>query len=342
MFDRAAPFCRIAFCVAGILAASQAAKAQQAASTTAPEPDPTSIWTLQGENASISTSNVTDRYYVNGIRVGWTSGTDVTPDFLQRMSHVLWGDGQTRIAFDLGQQIFTPKDTEAIVPPLGDRPYAGILMGNFQVFADTPGARSSLGLALGVVGPWALGEEVQNGFHSLIGQNHANGWSYQLHNEFAAEVTTGRTWRIPLTTFDGLEVDVLPELNAGVGNVRIFAEGGGVFRIGQGLDSDFGVARMQPGMSGGDAFKPTRPFVWYVFGGADGQAVAQDITLNGNTFQSSRSVSLKPAVAELEAGIAVIAYGARLTYTQVFQTQEFEHQKGGLHQFGSLALSVRF
>jgi hypothetical protein len=26
----------------------------------------------------------------------------------------------------------------------------------------------------------------------------------------------------------------------------------------------------------------------------------------------------------------------------VFQTQEFAHQKGGLHQFGSLALSMRF
>jgi hypothetical protein len=38
----------------------------------------------------------------------------------------------------------------------------------------------------------------------------------------------------------------------------------------------------------------------------------------------------------------MIFYGARLTYTQVFQTQEFQHQKGGLHQFGSFALSVRF
>jgi hypothetical protein len=53
-------------------------------------------------------------------------------------------------------------------------------------------------------------------------------------------------------------------------------------------------------------------------------------------------VALTPLVGEIEAGLAMIFYGARLTYTQVFQTQEFQHQKGGLHQFGSFALSVRF
>ena len=36
----------------------------------APPADPSSIWTLQDENASISTANLTDRYYVNGLRLG--------------------------------------------------------------------------------------------------------------------------------------------------------------------------------------------------------------------------------------------------------------------------------
>jgi len=37
-----------------------------------------------------------------------------------------------------------------------------------------------------------------------------------------------------------------------------------------------------------------------------------------------------------------MVYGARLTYTHVVDTQQAQHQKGGLHQLGSLALSVRF
>jgi hypothetical protein len=47
-------------------------------------------------------------------------------------------------------------------------------------------------------------------------------------------------------------------------------------------------------------------------------------------------------VAEIQAGLAVMVHGVRMTYTQVMQTQEYQHQRGGLHQLGSLALSVRF
>lgn len=70
--------------------------------------------------------------------------------------------------------------------------------------------------------------------------------------------------------------------------------------------------------------------------------MAHDVTLSGTTWQSSPSVTLGPFVGGLQAGFAVMAFGARLTYTQVFQTQEFRPQKGGLHQLGSLALSIRF
>ena len=47
-------------------------------------------------------------------------------------------------------------------------------------------------------------------------------------------------------------------------------------------------------------------------------------------------------MGEFQGGLALMFCGMRLTYTQVVQTQEFKYQKGGLHQFGSLALSVRF
>jgi lipid A 3-O-deacylase len=64
--------------------------------------------------------------------------------------------------------------------------------------------------------------------------------------------------------------------------------------------------------------------------------------LNGNLWHDSRSVKVVPAVAEGEAGLALIMHGVRVTYTQVMQSQQYKHQKGGPHQFGSLALSVRF
>ncbi len=306
-------------------------------------PDPTAIWTLQDENATISTAKLTDRYYVNGLRLGYTSGTGQVPSALESLGRMVFGEtGQQRFSFDLSQQIYTPADTDASAPPPGDRPYAGVLLGTLGLMQDTQETRSTLALSVGVVGPWALGEQVQNGFHDLIGQGQNSGWHTQLHNEPAVNLLAARTWREPTGRLFGLETDALLDASAGLGTVRIYVEGGAQLRIGQGLDSDFGTTRLRPGMSGGDAFRPTRPVAWYAFVGADGQGVAHDVTLDGNTWRDSPSVTLKPFVGELQAGFAVMAFGTRLTYTQVFQTQEFKHQKGGLHQFGSLALSVRF
>lgn len=307
-----------------------------------PPPDPAAIWTLQDENASVTTSNLPDRYYTNGIRIGWTSAEDGAPAFLDRFGQTLWGEGRQRIAVDFSQQIYNPSDTLTTYPPLTDRPYAGVLLGTVSLIHDGTDARTVLGLGLGELGPSALGEQVQNGFHSMIGQKHTDGWDTQLHDEPLIQITGGRTWRLPIGGGSALETDALPEITAAAGNLRIYGQTGVTLRLGQGLDSDYGVPRILPGLTGTDAFRPTRPFAWYVFAGADGQAVAYDVTLNGNLWQDSRSVTVIPLVAEGQVGFALMAYGVRLTYTHVFQTQEFQHQTGGLHQFGSLALSVRF
>jgi len=321
---------------AGFLAATQVAPAQS------PPPDTAAIWTLQDENASISTSSLTDRYYVNGLRLGYTSPEGEPPGPLAAIANAMWDGGAVRFSFDLSQQIFTPADTQAFQPPPNDRPYAGILVGTLGLVRDVPDSRSYLGLSLGVVGPDALAQSVQNGFHDIIGQGHTNGWQDQIRNEPIVQFTSARTWRLAMGEVGGLETDALPDFAVGLGNERIYAQTGVLVRLGQGLESDYGPARISPGPSGGDAFKPTRPFAWYVFAGADAQAVAYDITLNGNNFEPSASVTPIPYVGEFEAGVGIMAFGTRLTYTQVVQTAEFQHQKGGLHQFGSLALSMRF
>ena len=319
------------------LAAATAARAQDL------PPDTASIWTLQDENASISSAGLTDRFYVNGLHLGYVSGTDAVPDMMQRIGRAIWpGGGQLRFYADINQQVFTPANTAVPYWPPGDRPYAGLLYGDVGLYRDVQESRSILGLALGLVGPWAGGEQIQNGFHDLINQAHDAGWSSQLRNEPLVELTSARTYRLNTGTIGGLETQALPDLAVGLGNLRIYAQTGVLFRFGQGLDSDYGPPRLFPGPTGGDAFRPTRPFAWYVFAGADGQGILRDVTLDGNDFSAGPSVTLNPFVGELEAGFAIIVDGTRLTYTQVMQSQEFQHQKGGPHQMGSLALSVRF
>ena len=309
----------------------------------APIPDTANIVTLQVENDAVSTLRGTsDQYYTSGLRLGWTSGTDIVPSALQTAANEVWGDGLQRVSLDLTQSIFTPRNTQSTNPPLRDRPYAAILGVTGSLIHDTGDARTVLALMLGVVGPAAGGKTIQNGFHDVIGDTPNKGWGTGLKNEPLFEVTPERTWRVPLGEYSGVSFDALPSVTLGFGLARNYVQGGVVFRMGQGLDSDYGVSRIRPGLTGTDAYTPTRPFVWYVFGGADGQAVGTDVTLDGNNFRSSRHVATKWDVAELELGAALIYYGVRVTYTQTWQTQEFRSQKSGLFNFGSLAASVRF
>jgi lipid A 3-O-deacylase len=307
-----------------------------------PAPDTAAIWTLQDENASISAGNITDRLYTNGLRLGWMSPTTKVPNFLEDLGRALWGEGQQRVGFDLSQQIYTPVNTALVVPDPHDRPYAGLLLGNISLLSDTENTRSVLMLSLGLIGPGSGAENLQNGFHNLIGQEPVRGWGGQIQNTPAFQLLHERIWRLPLGTIGAFETDALPALTVGVGNLRDYVQVGVSFRFGQGLNSDFGVPRLRPGLSGGDAFTPTRPFAWYVFAGADGQAVGYDLLLQSSPFRGGPHVSRIWDVAEMQGGFAIMAYGMRLTFAYVAQTQEFNGQSGGLHQFGGASLSIRF
>jgi hypothetical protein len=313
------------------------------AQTAPPAPDLDSIWTIQAENDAVSTlKGTSDRYYTSGLRIGWTSGADAI-DAAAALGHGIWGDGTTRVSLEITQSLFTPNDTQLDPPNPLDRPYAGVLLATGGLIHDTSWTRDLVSLSLGIVGPGALGEEVQNGFHNIIGDTPNRGWHYQIQDQPAVNLLAQRTWRLPVADLGFVQMDALPSATGALGDVRDYVQGGAVFRIGQGLGSDFGTARIEPGLNGSDAFTQTTPFVWYAFAGADGQAVGYDVTLDGSTFRSNTpSVHRIWDVGEFEGGLAVIFHGVRLTYTQTWQTQEFRGARSGLFNFGSLAASVKF
>jgi hypothetical protein len=301
--------------------------------------DPSSILSIQVENDALTG---TDRNYTSGVRLGWTSPTGAVPTPLAALGHGLLGDGQQRVALGLTQSLFTPADTQIAPPDPRDRPYAGILLADGALIQDTDASRTVLDLGLGVIGPAAQGSEVQDGFHTLIGDRTNRGWGSQLPNQPVVQLTARRTWRLPLARLGGLEVDALPEVTAAAGTWRIYGAAGGQIRIGQGLDADYGASRIRPGMTGTNAYTATRPIAWYIFIGGEGQAVLYDETLDGEPFAGTTHVSRVPFVGEMEAGIAVIAFGMRLSFTEVVQTQEFRGQTGGLFKFSTASLSVKF
>jgi len=310
------------------------------ATAAVPPDDPHSIVTIQLENDALSLPG-TDELYTSGERLGYVSPTGAVPGFISGLGDQMFGEGTQRLELDLQQVIFTPTNTQVYNPNPQDRPYAGQLSLRLSLIQDTTVMRSIAGVAVGVVGPDSLAQSVQNGFHEIIGQTPNKGWGYQLHNEPTLDFLGGRIWREDVADLGGVGVQVLPQVTGQLGNTEIYGQAGGIVRFGQGLDSDFGPALIQPQISGTDAYTPTRPFVWYVFGGALGRFVAHDMLIQGNTFQSSRGTGLTHLQGDLECGVAAIYRGVRISAVETFETPEFHHSAPDF-QYGSVAVSVRF
>lgn len=321
-----------------------AARAQSAL----PPADNGSIYTIRLEN---DVTGDTDEYYTGGEQLGWTGPTGLVPGFIANAGHALFGAGNQRLSIDISQQIFTPSDTQLNPPDPNDRPYAATLLLTGQLIQDTELYRTRLGVQAGVLGPDAGGEIVQNDFHSIIGNTSNKGWDFQLDNRPVLNFFIDRTYRLPLVNLVSLPflntapvgIDVLPDLTGFVGSEEIYAQVGAVVRIGQGLQDDFGAGKIMPGLTGGDAYTPDFGFTWYAFAGVDGQAVAYNTLLEGNSFSSSGpSVDKVPFVGEFELGLAVIYHGVRVTFSQTWQSHEFITQEGGWFDYGSVAVSARF
>lgn len=328
--------------IASLCLASFGLAAFGALPVAAQTPQQAGIWTLQGENASISTSSPTDRYYVNGMHLGWTSPVGGAPQSIDHLGGFLFGAGTTRVSVGLTQQIFTPNDTKSINPPLDDEPYAGYLAVNLGLTQDTPTTRSLLGIDLGLIGPAAGGEWVQNNFHSLIGQKGTHGWAYQLPTSPAVDLNAARIWRMPTGSFAGLETDVLPQISGMAGLTQDYVQPAIGVRIGSGLNSDYGPPMLTQSPTGGDAYDEVQPLAWYLFAGGGGKLVLHDAFLQGVMFRDSRSVPIEHVVGTFNIGAAILWQGLRFSYVQVFQSDRFRRQTGSLHQFGSFSVSGTF
>lgn len=349
---------------AALLASVVSAAAQRVPIDTTPDPDEKrSIITFQVENDVFNRIGKSDRDYTNGLRIGWLSpALPDLPDGIAALTNfpTFFGEGPVssvtrRVGVSIGQNIYTPQDTNSSVPIYNDRPYAGWLYASValqQVYkrndpvtgkAD-PVRLDTVALDLGLVGPAAGGEFVQNNFHKFIGVDQANGWANQLYNEPTFGLTFERRWRVGHgIVFDEpkLEYDLVPRLGGTIGNAQTFASAGGIVRIGKDLRSDFGPTRARPALPGTEGFIGDG-FGWYVFAGLGADAVARNMFLDGNWAGNDVvSVNHRPFVGEASLGLTVLFRGVRISYTQVLRSPEF-YQRDRFDQFGSLNVTFRY
>ncbi len=146
----------------------------------------------------------------------------------------------------------------------------------------------------------------------------------------------------------GWGYDTIIHFGATIGNIHTYANAGFEARIGWNIPTDFGTTLIRPGGeasspvdSTDERFKLPGGFSVHAFAGATGRLVLRDIFLDGSTFANSHDVSKENLVGDLFVGFAVIVGAVKLSYAQIYRSDEFQQQLGG-HEFGSMSLSFTF
>lgn len=304
---------------------------------------------FQWQNDSWLTES--DRFYTNGIGLGWTLEDGTLSQGLENLLHWLpfTPEDRSGTATELfvRQDMFTPEDFTNPALVLDDRPYAGWLHLDIehQVLTLRRDRRDdrldTWELQLGIVGPSALAEQAQREVHELVSAPEPRGWDNQLEDEPGIVLGYHRQFRAYYDphALGPIEADFIGRYGARVGNVETSARIGGVLRAGFGLPRHFGTAMR------GDAPGVRYRHRIYAAAGVSGKVVLRNIFLDGNTFSSSHSVDRNPLVAQFHVGLHWEPCSrARVSIAEFFSTAEFDSpsQEGDLGHFTSVQLELFF
>jgi hypothetical protein len=292
------------------------------------------------ENDVLGTDD-SDKHYSNGIQFTWQTGENQVWGWLDgwaRRHFFPAPDVRLHASISVGQNLYTPEDLSTTELIEDDRPYAAWLHADLGMVGIQDDRMRVLEMSVGVVGPAALGEQMQRWIHRVIESPDPQGWDNQISNELALMLVYEQKWRRVYREGSNLEFGLSPHGSAALGNVFTYGGVGGTVRLGQGLGRDFGPPRIQPAPPGSGWFVPSGNFNWYLFAGVDGRLMLQNIFLDGNTFKDSHSVEKIPLVGDVQFGVAAAALGVRVGVVYIMRTREFEGQVSPDH-FGSITAS---
>ena len=299
-----------------------------------------SLWIVEYENDIFAGE---DRYYTSGVRLTRVALAREAPSWLESVATRFPGFNDATAlpyALSISHNIYTPADIENPAFPPDDRPYAAWLQLGFSTGTLHPRGADRVRVGLGIVGPAALGREIQTNAHRLIGSPKPQGWGTQLKNEPTLSIGYDRFRRIidrsEAEQF-GFDVSVLAGGTAG--NALTHLTAGSFIRVGQNLPDDFGPPRISPAVSGSGFFQPGNERSFYAFLGTEARVVGRDLFIEGNTIGGRDGVDARRLVGEMYAGVVYTHNQLRLAYTHVWRNREFEGQLDG-QDYGALSFSL--
>ncbi|MFT5465657.1 MAG: lipid A 3-O-deacylase [Verrucomicrobiales bacterium] len=333
------------------------------AGTPAPAPqlkDPRTVGALNliWENDAFLLTGASDKHYTNGIRLEFTMGKPANLDSakwpLNKFEPLFKQSNQIYLTGHIGHNMYTPRDTSTSLLQINDRPYAAWLYGGLRyaevndwetgIFKLDVRDYTSLELNLGVIGPWAQGDGLQNWIHDQIGSGDTLGWDHQISNEVVFDLNyfQSHSLRVLGEKDAVFSIDVEPFLNLRAGSVHVHGGlglGGAI-----GLNHTQGATSRRLGYSGplGTQDPDPKDLSIAVFGSIEGRGVAWNTFLEGPIFGDSvHTVDTEPFIWHAEVGVMARIKSFNISYMQVMRSDEFDGQEG-IHQYGQFRVGCEW
>ncbi|NDI98079.1 lipid A deacylase LpxR family protein [Flavobacterium sp. LaA7.5] len=239
-------------------------------------------------------------------------------------------ESETRYGISFEQTGFTPASISADEILYGDRPYAAtIALKSFVIVTDTiHKSRLTVSLTTGMIGPVALGDEMQTGIHKWIDDDLPQGWKYQIKNDIILDYEL--TYEKQLFRFKDYFA-VTGKAKARLGTLNTNVATGLTFRLGL-INAPF------------ESTKQTNKLQVYLYGQPMITAVGYDATLQGGIFNKNSPYKLpysdiEKLTAQYNYGIVLQYQSLFLEYSQALLTREFT--TGHSHKWGGFKIGFK-
>lgn len=249
----------------------------------------------------------------------------------------LAGSPRFQHSVELGHIIQTPLVRNSVTPDPRDQPYAGLLYGACHYHLRTGRRAESLGLQVGMVGPWALAEESQALVHRTVGARESRGWGGQLRNELVANLRYDRQEVVAELPLGRSGLWVFDNMDFALGSLQVSAAAGLNILYARSPEAVFGL---NPNYLGRYPRISGAPAGFYTMASVQVTGVLRNLFLNGNTWVDSPArVDHEPLLA---SGQLLLGYGFSCWALQLginVGTRSFQTQDVELPRYGTLALS---
>ncbi|WP_163398369.1 lipid A deacylase LpxR family protein [Flavobacterium fluviatile] len=277
------------------------------------------------------TSSKNDMYYTNGLEFFYR--------FLSKNNNEKINKKITE--FRVGQYIYNPRFINEEAVTINDRPFTGYLFAEAgRSFFYQSESVLKTDFQLGFIGPNAFGEEMQGGFHKIIGYKKIYGWENQLHNALAVQAHVMYSKKLfPVKHHDFADLHFQSEANLGT----IFTG------VSTGLLARFGFKKLLPVYDSNlhDAsvsFDPQyniREFYFYAMPSVNYQFY--DATIQGSMFNNTSPLTfdLEPLRFNAEAGLKYRYNNFNISYSFLYRGRELKDPETNTNS-GYFYGSIRF